>query len=404
MSSVSMSRRRSTRTFAGAALAALLASSAVPMAAAGGDHGGGDDDHDGRVVASGLDSPRHLSVTRRGEVYVAEAGTGGNDCIDVTEGEDTFTVCAGTTGAITRVSRWGHQSRVVKGLPSLDLNGEVIGPSDVERRGDTLTMTIGLGGPPEARDQFVQEHGWQYRRFATVQETNVRHHHRHQQGNHRQRLHTVADLADFETENNPHPAALDTNPNGLARDGHGWLVADAGGNDVLRVNRHDRLRLVTALEDGMADAPPFLGLPPGTQIPVEPVPTSAVRGPDGAVYISQLTGFPFPPGQSSIWRVGRDGEPRVWATGLTNVTDLAFDHSGRLYAVQLSDVGLLNVPENEPPSGSLVRVRRGSDEPRTVIDDLEAPFGVALHHGHAYITTCTVCTDGGQVRKFDLHH
>src|SRR5690606_1766136 len=143
----------------------------------------------------------------------------------------------------------------------------------------------------------------------------------------------------------------------IARDGRGWLVADAGANDVLRLGHHDRVRLVTVLPEGTALAPPFLGLPPGAQVPFQPMPTSAVRGPDGAVYVSQLTGFPFPAGGAGIWRVGRDGVARPWATGLTNVTDLAFDRRGRLYALQLSDVGLL--AETGLPSGSLVRVREG---------------------------------------------
>ncbi len=56
----------------------------------------------------------------------------------------------------------------------------------------------------------------------------------------------------------------------------------------------------------LVDAPPFLGLPPGTKIPMQAVPNSVVQGPDGAWYVGQLTGFPFPVGG----REGLPGRPR----------------------------------------------------------------------------------------------
>lgn len=393
---------KSVRALVGLTLAGLFTSSIVPVAVAGEKGGGGSGD-DGRVVASGLDSPRHLSATSRGDVYVAEAGSGGDDCVVFDTGEldeegnpVLEDLCAGTTGAVTKVSRRGHQSQVVRNLPSLNLFGEMIGPSDVEvSRDDRLMISVGLGHPPALRDQLVDEHGRAYKRFATVQEARLRDHRS-------ARLDTEADLARFETRRNPDGGLLDTNPNSIARDGRDrWLIADAGGNYVARLD-DERLRVVTVLPNGEAEAPPFLGLPPGTLIPFQPVPTSAVRGPDGAVYISQLTGFPFPQGGAAIWRVDRHGDATMWATGLTNVTDLAFDRHGELYAVQLADEGLLNVPEGELPSGSLVHVNEGSAMHDTVVDNLVAPFGVALNRGDAYVTTCTVCVDEGQVMKFDL--
>ena len=127
----------------------------------------------------------------------------------------------------------------------------------------------------------------------------------------------------------------------------------------------------------MVEAPPFLGLPPGTQIPMQAVPTSvATKGHDGALYVSQLTGFPFPKGAANIYRIDpRSGRKTVYASGLTNVTDLAFD--GRtLYAVQLANEGLLN-----GPVGSLVKVKAGGAAPsdhRKIADGLFAPYGIAI--------------------------
>ena len=93
--------------------------------------------------------------------------------------------------------------------------------------------------------------------------------------------------------------------------------------------------------------------------------------------------------------------PTVWASGLTNVTDLTWS-KGRLYAVQLADDGLLATPEGQLPTGSLVRVPQGSTSPRTVASGLAAPYGVAVRGSSAYVTTCSVCADGGTVTRVPL--
>ena len=91
-----------------------------------------------------------------------------------------------------------------------------------------------------------------------------------------------------------------------------------------------------------------LPFPPFTQVPTDAVPTSVVHGPDGAYYISQLTGFPFEKGDANIWRVVPGQPATVYASGLTNMTDLAFAPDGSLYAVEISANGLLS------PTSSLV--------------------------------------------------
>lgn len=214
------------------------------------------------------------------------------------------------------------------------------------------------------------------------------------------RYRTVADLAAWEGANNPIDDP-DSNPVGLLAENGRYLVADAGGNTVLRVGDRGRIRQVAAFADTMVDAPPFLGLPPGTQIPMQAVPTSvATKGWDGAYYVSQLTGFPFPKGAASIWRIDpRTGAKTVYASGLTNVTDLAFRGS-TLYAVQLADEGLLS-----GPTGSLVKVERGGATPEdltVVAGNLFAPYGLALSGRTAYVTTGSVAPGAGQVIKVRL--
>jgi hypothetical protein len=65
-----------------------------------------------------------------------------------------------------------------------------------------------------------------------------------------------------------------------------------------------------------------------------------VRGPDGALYVSELTGFPFPLGGARIYRVAPGSAPTVYATGFTNVIDLEFDSAGNLYVLEIDRNGL----------------------------------------------------------------
>ena len=89
------------------------------------------------------------------------------------------------------------------------------------------------------------------------------------------------------------------------------------------------------------------------------MPTRVVKGPDGAFYVSQLTGFPFTPGVANIWRLVPGQAPTVYASGLTNMTDLAFGPDGSLYAVEIASNGLLNGPigalKKITPGGSSIR-------------------------------------------------
>jgi len=381
-----MMQRRSHRL----RLAALTSAAVIGLglvgstpALAGGNHSGGTP----KVVARGLDNPRQLSLTKSGDLLVAESGEGGS--APCRTGPEGGTVCFGTTGAITRISSHGRQSRIITGLPSLadqGTGGSATGPSDVAAVGHSVAVLIGLGGTPDVRAQLPAAG----RRMATLIQTTSSH----------RSFRTVADLAAWEAENNP-IEDVDSNPVGLLADHGKFVVADAGGNTVLGVKPRGGIRQLAEFESRMIDAPPFLELPPGTQIPMQAVPTSvATKGHDGAYYVSQLTGFPFPKGAANIYRIDpRSGRTTIYAAGLTNVTDLAF--RGRsLYAVQLATEGLLN-----GPIGSVVKVEPGATAPTdhtVVVGDLPSPYGIAIRGEHAYVTTHSTEKDVGQVIRIRL--
>ena len=53
--------------------------------------------------------------------------------------------------------------------------------------------------------------------------------------------------------------------------------------------------------------------------------------------------------------------------------------------------------------GSLLRSTAGDNSMEdTVAGSLLAPYGVAIRHGAAYVTTCTVCAGGGTVTRVPL--
>jgi hypothetical protein len=340
------------------------------------------------VVAKGLDNPRHLTFSATGDLYVAEAGRGGS--LRCAEHPDLGEFCLGFTGAVTKVRDDGPDVRVLTKLPSIiNEEDEVLGPSDIAfTGGQKFVLSIGLGGSDDFRAAFGPDGAL----LGTLVSGKIK----------RDEHSLFADVLANEADANPDRTDIDSNPVGLVRQGEGYLVADAGGNAVVRASHKGTFTTIAVLPPGSALAPPFLGLPPGTQIPTDAVPTSVVQGPDGAYYISQLTGFPFEKGDANIWRVVPGEEPTVYASGLTNLTDLAFAPDGSLYAVQIATDGLLAVPAGERPIGSLVKVTPGASEHETVAGGLSAPYGVALRGGAAYVTTCAVCVGGGEVIRVSL--
>lgn len=348
------------------------------------------------VIATGLDNPRQLSFDG-GDLYVAEAGTGGD--LACGPGPEGGEVCMGESGSVTKISWWG-QRRVLTGLPSIAApdGTSATGPGDVAVDDGRYAVLMSLGADPAARDAAGAPDFAQL--FGTLLTGKLRDRHHMWKKGHGPRTwgpRVLADVSGHEADANPDGAQVDSNPVGLWGGRHGWVVADAGGNDVLHVSRWGSVSTLGVFPTRLVPPPPFL--PPG-DIPMDAVPTSAVMGPDGALYVSQLTGFPFPAGGASIWRLVPGQAPTVYATGLTTVTDLAWS-DGSLYAVQLTEAGLLAVPEGELPTGSLVRVDTGGAH-EVVAASLVAPYGLALSGSSAYVTTCSVCPGAGEVVRIPL--
>jgi hypothetical protein len=207
------------------------------------------------------------------------------------------------------------------------------------------------------------------------------------------------DLGAYEAATNPTGDEEDSNPYGILALPGKKIVADAGANALNQVLANGTISTLAIFPDRLAEAPPFLELPPGTLIPMDAVPTSVALGLDGHYYVGQLTGFPFPVGGANVYRVpAQGGTPEVYAGGFSAIVDVAFGPNGELYVLELAKNGLLDAFIFNDWTGALIRV--DTDGTRTEIAEgsLFAPGGVAVDsNGTIYVTNNSIFSGVGRV-------
>jgi hypothetical protein len=323
------------------------------------------------VVMSGLDNPRGLAVSGRGEgwrLYVAEAGEGGAGPCVSTGDPARPVVCYGPTGAIT-VLRRGEQRRIVSGMPSNAVAGgaDASGPHDISLRGGKY-VTIGMGGNPALRAGFGAG-GSDFAKVVRLRGDGWR---------------PVADIAAHEAASNPDNGPLDTNPYGLLQSSSGRILTDAGGNSLLRFGRSGTVSTV-AVFPSRADGRP-----------TDAVPTSVVRGPDGHLYVGELTGAPFAPGAARIYRVV-GGTAEVWQEGFTTIVDMAFACDRTLYVLQHSSLA----PFFGGP-GEVVRLEPNGSR-STAVTGLQRPTSIVIGpDGNLYISNRGNEPNVGEVLRISI--
>lgn len=326
------------------------------------------------VVMSGLDNPRGLAFAPNGALYVAEAGRGGaGPCLVSPIGEPR---CFGRTGAISRL--WmGRQSRVLEGLESHSLpdGSSAAGPNDISFNGvGGAYITMGLGG----------DEAWKAALGGTSFGSVIK-----MAASGRWKM--VADILHHESAQNPAGGAVDTNPFGVLAEPGGLLVADAGGNSLLSVAPNGRVETLAVFP---AQANPT---PVGPPV-VEAVPTAVARGADGALYVGQLTGFPFVQGLANIYRLLPGHAPVVHCSGFKTIMDLTFGPDGSLYVVENATGGVFFAPG----TGQLSRVAPDCSR-TTLLSGLDRPTAVAVGaDGAIYVTNHGVTAGAGEVLMIRL--
>jgi hypothetical protein len=287
----------------------------------------------------------------------------------------------GASGAVSRYLG-GVQERVVTGLPSLapqtgpTPGGGATGLHDLGFLGGDLYGVIGLGGDP-ANAATLSADSSSFAHLVKLPLGGA--------------PENIADIAAFETLNNPDGGLPDTNPYGLLITPTGFVVADAGANALLTVTPGGDVSTLTVFPE-QANPLPFG--PPFFQA----VPTTVTLGPDNLYYVGNLTGGPFPEGLATVWAIDpATGDIVRTELDFTTIIDLDFTSDGDLLVLQLTTHGLASA--TGPGPGQLIRIDSTTGIRETLIDDpLFFPGGLLVGPDDTiYVSNLGVAAGQGEV-------
>ena len=198
----------------------------------------------------------------------------------------------------------------------------------------------------------------------------------------------LANIAAFEKAHDPDRKGFDSDPYAVIHYGHGWLVADAAGNDILRVSNTGRVSVfhvfanVTngSCADQFDPKKPFRGC--------NFVPTSLAADSHGNVYVGGLSSLT--PNLAMLVKLGAGGRRLHAWHNFSAITGVALGRDGSIYVSQLF------APEAAPiapqVAGVLTRIK-GDQRTNT---DVPFPAGVAVDaHNNVYVSAWSIMPASG---------
>ena len=346
------------------------------------------------VFATGLESPRGLKFGPDGDLYVAEAGTGGTvstvgSCAQVLPPIGAY--LGGNSGRISKLDKSGKRTTVASGFPSsLAAEGDLQGVADIAFLDGTLyAVTSGGGcshGNPSSPNIIarVDTKSGSWKAIVNLSQFLKSH------------PDAYPDLADFEPDGVFYSLIAYNNRLYTLEPNHGQLFSTSASGDI----RED---LDISLQQGHI------------------VPTS-IAVDNGKFYIGNLGLFPITPDSSKVisFNVGACPWPFLFGfgcgdepqklrlsgsrAGFTTIVAVDFGPDGLLYALELSDNPPFPAPAGLPTPGlgKVVRVNRSGDI-EEVATGLSVPTGMTFGpDGYLYVSNWGAAPSG-EILRIAVH-
>jgi hypothetical protein len=321
------------------------------------------------VVADGLDNPRQLSLGPEGGLFIAEAGRGSTDPSDcVGEGEEAM--CVGTTGEVTFVRNPRGAVPDVRTIADGFLSAA--GPDGSFAVGsDGVTWTSAgklfvpmTWAPPDVLSSpLLGEQSGQLLRVNRATGNSW----------------PIADIAGFEEDNDPNNDGVESNPYAaLGLPNGNVLVADAAGNDVLKVRPDGHISVFAV----------FPNLKSGEDY----VPTSLARDDHGNIYVGGLASET--PGKGRVTKLSSSGDKLKTWRGFTTVTGVAVGDDGSLFVSELFANADFSDPNFDPSQvGQVTHVAPNGDRHSVLVP---LPAGIAVDDkGWVFVAAWSVAPSDG---------
>jgi len=303
------------------------------------------------VFATGLENPRGLAFGPDGNLYVAEAGTGGTQttvgtCTQVEAPVGPY--MAGLTSRISKIAPDGTRTTVADGLPSsTDQLGGTLGAADVLFLDGQLYTLISGGGCSHG---FTDHPNAILRVNADGSTTQI------------------ADLSAFLLANPVDNPPADFDPDGtwysFTTLNGAFYAVDPNQGDIERVALDGTITRVFDFSTKLGHVVP-----------------TAIDASAGRLFLGNLGTFPVVPGSEFVRKLTAGGKLSKVAGGLTTVLGVVVDKHGRIYALESMTAPGFPSPD-QIGTGMVVRVKRdGSTVP--IATGLSFATGIALGPDHA---------------------
>lgn len=321
----------------------------------------------GTKLVGGLLSPRGMKIGPSGDIYVAEAGSGG----DMAVGSGDSASKSGYTGRISKVDpSTGVRTTVIDKLPSNGgPEGDSVGPADVAFIGNQL--------------YYVQTHAGAAYGFPATTPTGL---YKVDLSGTDPKAVLVADIGAF---NIAHPVT-DITPAGKQQD------IETGGNPYAMTVRNGAFYVTDGNQNQIMQITTSGTITRLNEFPGHPVTTGITYTGSGPFYVAALGQFPFNAADGKVYSVSTGtGTVATVGSGYSSLTDVEYNQSGNLYALQFGDQSTASAG---PPwvlgSGKILRFDPSNGKFTPLVNGFVFPTSLVFSGDTAYVANGGISIPG----------